>query len=72
MRYGYKKKNGTPLDLNELFLPFATIPEGGISCDQDWVNQDTTFNDTISEVFLKFSILYILINQFPDLGHPVC
>jgi hypothetical protein len=52
MRYGYKKKTATPLDLNELFLPFATIPEGGISNDQDWINLDTTFNETISEVFL--------------------
>jgi hypothetical protein len=59
MRYGYKKKNGTPLDLNELFLPFATIPEGGISCDQDWIDQDETSDDTISEVFLKFSIYCI-------------
>ena len=53
MRYGYKKKTATPLDLNEIFLPFATIPEGGISNDQDWINPDTTtFDETISEVYL--------------------
>ena len=41
------------LDLNELFLPFATITEGGIFCNQDWINQDTSFDDKISEMFFK-------------------
>jgi hypothetical protein len=69
MRYGYRKKTATPLDLNELFLPFATIPDGGISCDQDWINQDEIFDETISEVFLfYFYILYKLTGQYLDLG----
>ena len=44
------------LDLNELFLPFATITEGGMFCDQDWINQDTSFDDKISEVFFKIML----------------
>ena len=73
MRYGYKKKPAAPLDINELFVPFATMPQSGISCDQDWINQDTTLdvNETIAEVFFYFPISCILINQFLDLGHHI-
>jgi len=61
MQYGYRKKTDISFDLNDLFVPFATMPEGGISCDEDWRTKDITFDDTIAEVFF-----YSLYSMYID------
>ena len=51
--YGYTKKTVVPINLVEIFQAFATIPEEGITCDDDRIekNEIDNYEKTLEEVF---------------------
>ena len=54
IRYGFNKKTTAPIDLEEIFQPFATIPVEGISSDEDVIGIEDVpgFEVTFAEVIL--------------------
>jgi hypothetical protein len=54
MRYGYKKKSPSTLDVLELFEEIATTPVDGVSSDNDWIDHsshNSDIDEAISEVW---------------------
>ena len=50
VQHAARKKATTPIDLDNIFRPFARIPKDGIVDDEDWVAVPSDFGDSLEKV----------------------
>ena len=57
VQHAARKKATTPIDLDNIFRPFARISKDGIVDDNDWVAVPSDFGDSLEKVpFPQFDI----------------